>query len=207
MLVPLYVLASVRSLQAYLITFFGQPSIALLPGARRVRGSSMPPPCRWVSGRRRSRAHRLRAAYMYIVDRRRRSDRRPTGSTGSANKWYFDELYNFLFVRGALGRPCCGSSLTWLVDKTIVEGLARIVSAWARRPLQSATSITSIRDADRRCRAAHLGHAAGDSGMNLAATSDRHHLPAAVGASCCCSFRAGEASANASAGFRLWSRW
>ncbi|MBL8597456.1 MAG: NADH-quinone oxidoreductase subunit L [Devosia sp.] len=45
------------------------------------------------------------------------------------NKWYFDELYNFIFVRPAfwLGRALWKGFDDWLVDQTIVEGLGNRV--------------------------------------------------------------------------------
>jgi len=41
------------------------------------------------------------------------------------NKWYFDELYNTIFVRPALwiGRVLWRGFDDWLIDRTIVEGL------------------------------------------------------------------------------------
>ena len=41
------------------------------------------------------------------------------------NKWYFDELYNFLFIQPALwlGRALWRGFDDWFIDKTIVEGL------------------------------------------------------------------------------------
>ena len=45
------------------------------------------------------------------------------------NKWYFDELYDFLFVKPALwlGNAIWHGFDDWLIDKTIVEGLGNRV--------------------------------------------------------------------------------
>jgi NADH-quinone oxidoreductase subunit L len=45
------------------------------------------------------------------------------------NKWYFDELYDFIFVKPALwlGRAIWHGFDDWLIDKTIVEGLGNRV--------------------------------------------------------------------------------
>lgn len=45
------------------------------------------------------------------------------------NKWYFDELYDLIFVRPArwLGRALWKGFDDWLIDKTIVEGLGHRV--------------------------------------------------------------------------------
>jgi NADH-quinone oxidoreductase subunit L len=45
------------------------------------------------------------------------------------NRWYFDELYNFIFVRPAIwiGRAIWRGFDDWLVDETVVEGLGRRV--------------------------------------------------------------------------------
>jgi NADH-quinone oxidoreductase subunit L len=51
------------------------------------------------------------------------------------NKWYFDELYDLIFVRPAkwLGRALWRGFDDWLVDKTIVEGLGhRVMDVTAR---------------------------------------------------------------------------
>jgi NADH-quinone oxidoreductase subunit L len=51
------------------------------------------------------------------------------------NKWYFDELYDFLFVRPAVrvGTALWRGIDDWLIDKTVVEGLgARVVDITRR---------------------------------------------------------------------------
>jgi len=51
------------------------------------------------------------------------------------NKWYFDELYDFLFVRGAkwIGTVLWRGVDDWLIDQTIVEGIgARVKDVTAR---------------------------------------------------------------------------
>ncbi len=47
------------------------------------------------------------------------------------NKWYFDELYDFIFVRPAfwIGRAFWSGFDDWLIDKTIIEGLGNRVKA------------------------------------------------------------------------------
>jgi NADH-quinone oxidoreductase subunit L len=51
------------------------------------------------------------------------------------NKWYFDELYDFLFVRPAfyIGNALWKGFDDWLVDKTIVEGLGDRVKGMTAR--------------------------------------------------------------------------
>jgi NADH-quinone oxidoreductase subunit L len=45
------------------------------------------------------------------------------------NRWYFDELYAFIFVKPAiwLGKAIWHGFDDWLVDKTVVEGLGNRV--------------------------------------------------------------------------------
>jgi NADH-quinone oxidoreductase subunit L len=51
------------------------------------------------------------------------------------NKWYFDELYDFLFVRPAkyVGTALWRGFDDWLVDKTLTEGLGQRVVDVTRR--------------------------------------------------------------------------
>jgi len=71
----------------------------------------------------------LGAAYwMYIVDTampKRLADQNPGLYQFLLNKWYFDELYDRIFVKPALwlGNALWKGFDDWLVDKTIVEGL------------------------------------------------------------------------------------
>ena len=55
------------------------------------------------------------------------------------NKWYFDELYDFIFVRPAmwLGTLSCGSS----GDGGIIDGLARTASPSASCSMSPAASV------------------------------------------------------------------
>jgi NADH-quinone oxidoreductase subunit L len=72
------------------------------------------------------------AWYMYMVDKTAPA-RLAAANSGLykflLNKWYFDELYNFIFVRPAfwLGRALWKGFDDWLVDQTIVEGLGNRV--------------------------------------------------------------------------------
>ncbi|MEQ1768521.1 MAG: NADH-quinone oxidoreductase subunit L [Devosia sp.] len=78
------------------------------------------------------------AWYMYLVDKGMPA-RLAAANRGLyqflLNKWYFDELYNFLFVRPAfyIGRALWKGFDDWLVDQTIVEGLgARVKDVTGR---------------------------------------------------------------------------
>jgi NADH-quinone oxidoreductase subunit L len=69
---------------------------------------------------------------MYIRDTampKRLADANPGLYQFLLNKWYFDELYDFLFVRPTLwlGRALWHGFDDWLIDKTIVEGLGNRV--------------------------------------------------------------------------------
>jgi NADH-quinone oxidoreductase subunit L len=69
---------------------------------------------------------------MYVRDPampKRLADANPGLYQFLLNKWYFDELYDFLFVRPALwlGRALWHGFDDWLIDKTIVEGLGNRV--------------------------------------------------------------------------------
>jgi NADH-quinone oxidoreductase subunit L len=78
------------------------------------------------------------AWYMYMVDKTapaRLADANRGLYQFLLNKWYFDELYNFLFVRPALwiGNALWKGFDDWLVDQTIVEGLgARVKDVTGR---------------------------------------------------------------------------
>jgi NADH-quinone oxidoreductase subunit L len=68
------------------------------------------------------------AWYMYITSPatpRRLAETNPGLYKFLLNKWYFDELYDLIFVRPAkwLGTALWRGFDDWLVDKTIVEGL------------------------------------------------------------------------------------
>jgi len=72
------------------------------------------------------------AWYMYMVDKSL-PNRLATQHKGLyqflLNKWYFDELYDFIFVRPAkwIGNALWKGFDDWLIDKTIVEGLGNRV--------------------------------------------------------------------------------
>ncbi len=78
------------------------------------------------------------AWYMYMVDKGMPARLAATNRglyKFLLNKWYFDELYNFLFVRPSryIGRALWKGFDDWLVDQTIVEGLgARVKDVTAR---------------------------------------------------------------------------
>jgi NADH-quinone oxidoreductase subunit L len=57
------------------------------------------------------------------------------------NKWYFDELYDFLFVRPAkyVGTALWRGFDDWLVDKTLTEGLGQRVVDVTRRVVRLQT--------------------------------------------------------------------
>jgi NADH-quinone oxidoreductase subunit L len=78
------------------------------------------------------------AWYMYMVDKTapaRLADTNRGLYKFLLNKWYFDELYDFLFVRPAkwIGTALWKGFDDWLVDQTIVEGLgARVKDVTGR---------------------------------------------------------------------------
>jgi NADH-quinone oxidoreductase subunit L len=78
------------------------------------------------------------AWYMYMVDKTapaRLADANRGLYKFLLNKWYFDELYDFLFVRPAkwIGTALWKGFDDWLVDQTIVEGLgARVKDVTGR---------------------------------------------------------------------------
>ncbi|HEY4202249.1 MAG TPA: NADH-quinone oxidoreductase subunit L [Devosiaceae bacterium] len=72
------------------------------------------------------------AWYMYVTSPetpRRFAETNPGLYRFLLNKWYFDELYDFLFVRPAkwIGTALWRGFDDWLVDQTIVEGLGNRV--------------------------------------------------------------------------------
>jgi NADH-quinone oxidoreductase subunit L len=72
------------------------------------------------------------AWYMYMVDKAapaRLAASNPGLYKFLLNKWYFDELYDFLFVRPAkrIGTALWKGFDDWLIDQTIVEGLGNRV--------------------------------------------------------------------------------
>jgi NADH-quinone oxidoreductase subunit L len=81
----------------------------------------------------------LGAAYwMYIVDTampKRLADQNPGLYKFLLNKWYFDELYDRIFVKPALwlGNALWKGFDDWLVDKTITEGIGARVRGVTNR--------------------------------------------------------------------------
>ena len=68
------------------------------------------------------------AWYMYMVDRTAPARLAATNRglyQFLLNKWYFDELYDLIFVRPAfyIGNALWKGFDDWLIDETIVEGL------------------------------------------------------------------------------------
>ena len=133
-------------------------------GARSRRWCRCRRPLLMALGLRRSRI------YIYIVDKTApgaaRRDAIPALYRFLLNKWYFDELYDFLFVRPAfwLGR------LFWKGgDGAIIDGLgpdgvsARVLDVTARRRAAADRLPLSLRlrDAARRCRASRPGICSG----------------------------------------------
>ena len=78
------------------------------------------------------------AWYMYMVYKgmpKRLADTNPGLYKFLLNKWYFDELYNTIFVKPTfwLGRALWKGFDDWLIDQTIVEGLgARVKDVTSR---------------------------------------------------------------------------
>jgi NADH-quinone oxidoreductase subunit L len=74
----------------------------------------------------------LAAWYMYMQDRglpARLAAQHQGLYQFLLNKWYFDELYDFIFIRPSLwlGRVLWRGFDDWFIDKTIVEGLGNRV--------------------------------------------------------------------------------
>ncbi len=77
------------------------------------------------------------------------------------NKWYFDELYDFLFVRSAkwLGRFLWKQGDGWLIDGFGPDGVSARVLDVTQRVVRLQTRLPlplRLRHADRRGRAGHL---------------------------------------------------
>jgi NADH-quinone oxidoreductase subunit L len=78
------------------------------------------------------------AYYMYIVDTaapKRLAEQNPGLYRFLLNKWYFDELYDRIFVKPALwlGNALWKGFDDWLVDKTLTEGLGARVKVVTNR--------------------------------------------------------------------------
>jgi NADH-quinone oxidoreductase subunit L len=75
------------------------------------------------------------------------------------NKWYFDELYDFLFVRPALPRP-----VFWKATRPIIDGFGPNGAAWvvaraaagAQAPVRIPHQLCAV-DAGRPCGCGQLG--------------------------------------------------
>ena len=79
------------------------------------------------------------------------------------NKWYFDELYDFIFVRPAkwLGRFLWKKGDGFVIDGFGPDGVSARVLDVTRNVVQAADRLPlslCLRDADRRRRADHLVH-------------------------------------------------
>ena len=122
------------------------------------------------------------------------------------NKWYFDELYDFLFVRPAhVARPLAVEGRRRLADRRLRPG--RRLGARARRHPQRGAAADRLplslrlRHADRRRRRfiTWFMFAARDRTDGELADPLRRHLPAAASArcsSCCCAATTRPASAT-----------
>ena len=141
MLVPLYVLAAGAVLAGVVFTwnffashegvehFFGH---SLVVNAERYEAAHSVP---WLVSWAATIAMLIgfgTAWYMYMVDKeapKRLAASNPGLYKFLLNKWYFDELYDLLFVKPAfwIGRGLWKGFDDWLVDQTIVEGLGHRV--------------------------------------------------------------------------------
>jgi NADH-quinone oxidoreductase subunit L len=137
MLVPLYILAAGAVLAGVVFTgfFFANPELVehFFGGAvamvieRYEAAHGVPWAVSWAATVAMLIGFAV-AWYMYMVDRTAPA-RLAASNQGLyrflLNKWYFDELYDFLFVRPAfwIGRALWKGFDDWLVDQTIVEGL------------------------------------------------------------------------------------
>jgi NADH-quinone oxidoreductase subunit L len=141
MLVPLYVLAAGAVLAGVLFMglFMGEPAqvTAFFHGALVVKDTAIEAAHAtpfWASS-----AATIAmliglyvAWYFYIRSPetpRRLAERNPGLYQFLLNKWYFDELYDLVFVRSAiwLGRALWRGFDDWLIDRSIVEGLGNRV--------------------------------------------------------------------------------
>ena len=138
MLVPLIVLAAgaVLAGAVFYDLFFGHAEHiehffqgSLVVADERARGRPRRAALGEVVGDDRD-AHRLRRSPGTCTSARPTTPRRLAETNPGLyqfllNKWYFDELYDLIFVRPAmwLGTALWRGFDDWLVDKTIVEGL------------------------------------------------------------------------------------
>jgi NADH-quinone oxidoreductase subunit L len=153
MLVPLYVLAAGAVLAGVLFIglFMGEPDqvAAFFKGALVIKDAAIEAAHAtpfWASSAATISMliGLVIAWYFYIRSPetpRLLAERNPGLYKFLLNKWYFDELYDLVFVRGAvwLGRALWHGFDDWLIDKSVVEGLGnrvRDVAAQAVR-LQS----------------------------------------------------------------------
>jgi NADH-quinone oxidoreductase subunit L len=141
MLVPLYILAAGAVLSGVLFAgfFFANPelvehffagSLAIVT-ERYEAAHSVPWLVSWAATIAMLIGFAV-AWYMYMVDKTAPA-RLAASNRGLylflLNKWYFDELYDLIFVRPAfwLGNALWKGFDDWLVDQTIVEGLGHRV--------------------------------------------------------------------------------
>jgi NADH-quinone oxidoreductase subunit L len=141
MLVPLYILAAGAVLAGMVFTgyFFANPELvqhffngAVVVVAERYEGAhGVPLLVSWAATIAMLIGFAV-AWYMYMVDKAapaRLAASNPGLYKFLLNKWYFDELYDMIFVRPAfwLGNALWKGFDDWLIDKTIVEGLGHRV--------------------------------------------------------------------------------
>ena len=141
MLVPLYILAAGAVLAGMVFAgcFFANPELvqhffngAVVVVAERYEGAhGVPTLVSWAATIAMLIGFGV-AWYMYMVDKAapaRLAASNPGLYKFLLNKWYFDELYDIIFVRPAfwLGNALWKGFDDWLIDKTVVEGLGHRV--------------------------------------------------------------------------------
>jgi NADH-quinone oxidoreductase subunit L len=141
MMVPLYILAAGAVLAGAVFTnfFFANPEMVtgFFKGAvsvvteRYEAAHSVPLFVSWAATIAMLIGFGV-AWYMYMVDKTapaRLAAANPGLYKFLLNKWYFDELYDLIFVRPAfwLGNALWSGFDDWLIDQTIVEGLGHRV--------------------------------------------------------------------------------
>jgi len=147
MLIPLYILAAGAVLSGWVFYdfFFGnvEHATAFFSGSLVVNDTALeaahaaPGWAKWSATIAMVLGF-LIAWQMYMRDKtlpKRLADANPGLYQFLLNKWYFDELYDFLFVRPAkwLGTVLWRGFDDWLIDQTIVEGIgARVKDVTAR---------------------------------------------------------------------------
>jgi NADH-quinone oxidoreductase subunit L len=141
MLVPLYVLAAGATLSGVLFAghFVGHPEqvAEFFAGALAIRDAAIEAahatPFWAASAATISMLIGLLAAWFFYIRSpetpRRLAEANPGLYQFLLNKWYFDELYGLVFVKGGrwLGRAFWRGFDDWLIDNKLVEGLGRRV--------------------------------------------------------------------------------